>query len=74
MKEVFEQMKAEVDQHAIDKKYADIEQKNLLIENENLIVECFSKDVFYTATDYVLTVSRFSDMHDAFTAAQKRIV
>ncbi|GJX42651.1 retrovirus-related pol polyprotein from transposon TNT 1-94 [Tanacetum coccineum] len=32
-----------------------------------------SKDVFYTATDSVLNVSRFSDMHDAFTSAQKRI-
>ncbi|GKC51857.1 hypothetical protein Tco_1074602, partial [Tanacetum coccineum] len=63
----------EVDQHAIDKKRDEIEQKNLLIENENLIADCLSKYVFYTATAYVLTVSRFSDMHDAFTAAQKRI-
>ncbi|GKA21501.1 retrovirus-related pol polyprotein from transposon TNT 1-94 [Tanacetum coccineum] len=73
MKEVFEQMEAEVDQHAIDKKCDEIERKNLLIENENLIADCLSKDVFYTATDSVLTVSRFSDMHDAFAAAQKRI-
>ncbi|GJU75660.1 retrovirus-related pol polyprotein from transposon TNT 1-94 [Tanacetum coccineum] len=29
--------------------------------------------VFYTATDSVLNVSRFSDMHDALTIAQKRI-
>ncbi|GJU26741.1 hypothetical protein Tco_1165362 [Tanacetum coccineum] len=41
--------------------------------NENLVAECLSKDVFYTATDSVLNVSRFSDMHDAFTSAQKRI-
>ncbi|GJY39702.1 hypothetical protein Tco_0426066 [Tanacetum coccineum] len=47
--------------------------KNILIENENLIVACLSKDVFYTAIDSVLTVSRFSDMHNAYTAAQKRI-
>ncbi|GJT15318.1 hypothetical protein Tco_0874024 [Tanacetum coccineum] len=51
----------------------EIERKNLLITNENLIAECLSKDVFYTATDSVLNVSRFSDMHDAFTIAQKRI-
>ncbi|GJV59240.1 retrovirus-related pol polyprotein from transposon TNT 1-94 [Tanacetum coccineum] len=74
MKEVFEQMEAEVDQHVIDKKCDQIERKNLLIENENLIADCLSKDVFYTATDYVLTVSRFSDMHDAFTAAQKHLI
>nr|GEZ18606.1 hypothetical protein [Tanacetum cinerariifolium] len=71
MKEVFNQMEAEVDQHAVDKKCDEIEWKNLLLENENLIAACLTKDVFYTATYYVLTVSRFSDMHDAYTAAQK---
>ncbi|GJX66576.1 hypothetical protein Tco_0300919 [Tanacetum coccineum] len=71
MKEVFEQMKAEMDQHAVDKKCDEIERKNLLIENENLIADYLSKEVFYTATNYVLTVSRFSDMHDAHTAVQK---
>ncbi|GKB10726.1 retrovirus-related pol polyprotein from transposon TNT 1-94, partial [Tanacetum coccineum] len=64
---------AKVDQHAVDKKCDEIKRKNLLIENENLIADCLSKDVFYTATNFVLTVSRFSDMHDAYTAAQKRI-
>ncbi|GJT39350.1 hypothetical protein Tco_0939215 [Tanacetum coccineum] len=73
MKEVFDQMEAEVDQNAIDKKCDEIERKNLLIENENLIAECLSKDVFYTATTSVLTVSRFSDMHDAYIVAQKCI-
>ncbi|GJX59083.1 hypothetical protein Tco_0290473 [Tanacetum coccineum] len=73
MKEVFDQIEAEVDQNAVDKKCDEIERKNILIENENLTAECLSKDVFYTATDYVLTVSRFSDMHDAYTAAQKRL-
>ncbi|GJZ70603.1 hypothetical protein Tco_0634454 [Tanacetum coccineum] len=73
MKEVFDQMEAEVDQHVVDKKCDEIERKNLLFENENLIVECLSKDVFYTETNSMLTVSRFSDMHDAYTAAQKRI-
>ncbi|GJR27805.1 hypothetical protein Tco_1104037 [Tanacetum coccineum] len=65
---------AEVDQHAVDKKCDEIEKKNILIENENLIADCLSKVVFYSATNSVLTVSRFSDMHDAYTIAQKRIV
>ncbi|GKC37325.1 retrovirus-related pol polyprotein from transposon TNT 1-94 [Tanacetum coccineum] len=69
----FENLEAEVDQNEIDLKSSEIERKNLLIANENLIAECLSKDVFYTATDSVLNVSRFSDMHDAFTTAQKRI-
>ncbi|GJV67922.1 retrovirus-related pol polyprotein from transposon TNT 1-94 [Tanacetum coccineum] len=73
MKVVFENLEAEVDQNEIDLKSGEIERKNLLITNENLIAECLSKDVFYTATDFVLNVSRFSDMHDAFTIAQKRI-
>nr|GEV81097.1 hypothetical protein [Tanacetum cinerariifolium] len=73
MKEVFDQIEAEVDQHAVDKKCDEIKRKNLLLENENLIVECLSNDVFYTAINYVLTVSRFSDMHDAYITVQKRI-
>ncbi|GJW21944.1 hypothetical protein Tco_0032566 [Tanacetum coccineum] len=64
MKAVFENLEAEVDQNEIDLKSGEIERKNLLITNENLLAECLSKDVFYTATDSVLNVSRFSDMHD----------
>ncbi|GJR18193.1 retrovirus-related pol polyprotein from transposon TNT 1-94 [Tanacetum coccineum] len=73
MKAVFENLEAEVDQNETDLRSGEIERKNLLITNENLVAECLSKDVFYTATDSVLNVSRFSDMHDAFTSAQKRI-
>ncbi|GJS64718.1 hypothetical protein Tco_0679282 [Tanacetum coccineum] len=73
MKAVFDNLEAEVDQNETDLRSGEIERKNLLITNENLVVECLSKDVFYTATDSVLNVSRFSDMHDAFTSAQKRI-
>ncbi|GKA25452.1 hypothetical protein Tco_0711561 [Tanacetum coccineum] len=72
MKEVFDQIEAEVDQHVVDKKCDKIERKNLLIENENLIAGCLSKEVFYTTINSVFTVSRFSDMHDAYTVAQKR--
>nr|GEU72420.1 retrovirus-related Pol polyprotein from transposon TNT 1-94 [Tanacetum cinerariifolium] len=54
-------------------KHVKIKRKNLLIANDNLITDCLSKDVFYTATDSVFTVSRFSDMHEAFNAAQKHI-
>ncbi|GJT44576.1 retrovirus-related pol polyprotein from transposon TNT 1-94 [Tanacetum coccineum] len=55
MKEIFDQMEAEVDQNDMDKKCDEIERKNLLIENENLIVDCLFKEVFYTSTNYVLT-------------------
>ncbi|GJX00527.1 retrovirus-related pol polyprotein from transposon TNT 1-94 [Tanacetum coccineum] len=74
MKAVFENLEVEVDQNEIDLMSSEIKRKNLLIINENLIAECLSNDVFYTATDFVLNVSRFSDMHDAFTIDKKRIV
>nr|GFB35097.1 retrovirus-related Pol polyprotein from transposon TNT 1-94 [Tanacetum cinerariifolium] len=45
IKEIFEQMEAEVDQNAGDKKCAEIERKNLLIENENLIADCLSNEL-----------------------------
>ncbi|GJV59132.1 retrovirus-related pol polyprotein from transposon TNT 1-94 [Tanacetum coccineum] len=71
MKAIFENLEAEVEQNEIDLMSGEIEQKNLIITNENIIAECLSKDVFYTATDSVLNVSRFFDMHDAFTIAQQ---
>nr|GEW09369.1 hypothetical protein [Tanacetum cinerariifolium] len=70
-KEIFKELEAEVDQNVVNRKYDEIERKNILIANDNLIVDFLSKDVFYTATDFALTVSRFSDMHEAFNAAQK---
>nr|GEV38741.1 reverse transcriptase domain-containing protein [Tanacetum cinerariifolium] len=74
MKETFEELEAEDDQNVMYSKHDEFKLKNLLIINDNLIADCLTKDVFYTTTDYVLTVSRFSDMHEAFNAAQKRIV
>ncbi|GJU14461.1 retrovirus-related pol polyprotein from transposon TNT 1-94 [Tanacetum coccineum] len=35
MKEIFEELEAEVDQHVVDRKHDEIEQKNLLIANDN---------------------------------------
>nr|GEU67065.1 retrovirus-related Pol polyprotein from transposon TNT 1-94 [Tanacetum cinerariifolium] len=73
MKEIFEELEAMVDQNIVHRKHDEIEQKNLLIANNNLIADCLSKDVFYTENDSVLTVFRFSDMHEALNAAEKRI-
>ncbi|GKE05774.1 hypothetical protein Tco_1397792 [Tanacetum coccineum] len=55
-----------------ERKYDEIEQKNLLIANDNLIADCLSKEVFYIATNSELTVSRFTEMHDAHTVVQAR--
>ncbi|GJW61502.1 hypothetical protein Tco_0110837 [Tanacetum coccineum] len=74
MKEIFEQMEAEVDQNVVDKKSAEIERKNLLIINENLIADCLSNELFYSVINYENTVSRFSEMHVAYTVERARIV
>nr|GEU66138.1 retrovirus-related Pol polyprotein from transposon TNT 1-94 [Tanacetum cinerariifolium] len=58
---------------ALTVKHDEIERGNLLIANDNLIADCLSKDVFYTATNFVLTVFRFSNMYEALNAAQKHI-
>nr|GEV14534.1 hypothetical protein [Tanacetum cinerariifolium] len=70
MKEIFEVLEAEVDQNAVNQKSDEIERKNLLIANDNLIVDCLSKEVFYIVTNSKLTVSRFTEMHDAHIVVQ----
>ncbi|GJY72210.1 retrovirus-related pol polyprotein from transposon TNT 1-94 [Tanacetum coccineum] len=72
MKDIFEELEAEVDQNVVNRKHDEIERKNLLIANDNLIVDCLSKEVFYIATNSELTVSRFTKMHDAHTVVQAR--
>nr|GEU84502.1 retrovirus-related Pol polyprotein from transposon TNT 1-94 [Tanacetum cinerariifolium] len=72
MKEFFEELKAEVNQNVVNRKCDEIERKNLLIANDNLVVDCLSKDVFYIVTNSELTISRFTEMHDAHTVVQAR--
>ncbi|GJW17110.1 retrovirus-related pol polyprotein from transposon TNT 1-94 [Tanacetum coccineum] len=72
MKEIFDELEAEVDQNVMNRKYDEIEWKNLLIANDNLIADCLSKEVLYVATNSELTVSRLTEMHDAHTVVQAR--
>ncbi|GJX72906.1 retrovirus-related pol polyprotein from transposon TNT 1-94 [Tanacetum coccineum] len=72
MKEIFEQMEAEVEQNAVDKQCTNIKRKNLLIENENVLADCLSHELLYSVMNAVNTVSRFSKMHDAYTVEQAR--
>ncbi|GJQ92395.1 hypothetical protein Tco_0003534 [Tanacetum coccineum] len=72
MKDVFEELEAEVDQNVVDRKHDEIERKNLLIAHDNLIADCLSKEVFYIATNTELNVSRFTEMHDAHTIVEAR--
>ncbi|GJY91044.1 hypothetical protein Tco_0506240 [Tanacetum coccineum] len=61
MKDVFEELEAELDQNVVDRKHDEIERKNLLIANDNLIVDCLSKEVFYVATNSKLNLSVLRD-------------
>ncbi|GJU04213.1 hypothetical protein Tco_1114551 [Tanacetum coccineum] len=72
MKEFFKELEAEVDQNVVNRKYDEIKRKNLLIVNDNLIANCLSKYVFYISTNFELTVSRFTEMHDVHTVVQTR--
>nr|GEW13655.1 hypothetical protein [Tanacetum cinerariifolium] len=72
MKDVFEELEAEVAQYAVDRKHDAIELKNLLIADDNLIPECLSQQVFCVATNFELNVARFNGMHVANTTAETR--
>nr|GEX44310.1 xylulose kinase-1 [Tanacetum cinerariifolium] len=72
MKDVFEELEAEVAQYAVDRKYDAIELKNILIANDNLIDECLSQEVFCVATNSELNVARFTEMHVGNTTAETR--
>ncbi|GKB56471.1 hypothetical protein Tco_0912657 [Tanacetum coccineum] len=72
MKEIFKQMEAEVEQNDVEKQCADIERKNLLIQKENLIANWLSNEVLYSVMNAGNTVSKFSEMHDAYTIEQAR--
>nr|GFA96481.1 hypothetical protein [Tanacetum cinerariifolium] len=72
MKDVFEELEAEVAQYVVDRKHDAIEQKNLLIANDNLIAECLSQEVFCVATNFELNVARFTEMYVANTTAEAR--
>ncbi|GJZ43463.1 hypothetical protein Tco_0590718 [Tanacetum coccineum] len=72
MKDIFEELEAEVDQNVVNRKHDEIDRKNLLIANDNLIADCLSKEVFYIVTNSELTVSIFTKMHEAHTFVQTR--
>nr|GEV38364.1 integrase, catalytic region, zinc finger, CCHC-type, peptidase aspartic, catalytic [Tanacetum cinerariifolium] len=73
MKDVFEELEAEVAQNVIDRKHDEIKRKKLLIANDNLIVECLSKEVFSVATNSELNVARFTEMHVAHTIVKTKL-
>nr|GEY39501.1 retrovirus-related Pol polyprotein from transposon TNT 1-94 [Tanacetum cinerariifolium] len=72
MKDVFDELEAEVVQNVVDRKHDEIERKNLCIANDNLIAECLSKEVFFVATNSELNIARFTKIHVAHTIIEAR--
>nr|GEX51973.1 exportin-2 [Tanacetum cinerariifolium] len=72
IKDVFEELEAEVTQYDVDRKRDGIELKNLLIANDNLIAECLSQEVFCVATNSELNVAQFIEMYVANTTVEAR--
>nr|GEX69001.1 retrovirus-related Pol polyprotein from transposon TNT 1-94 [Tanacetum cinerariifolium] len=72
MKDVFEELEAEVAQYAVDRKQDATELKNLLIANDNLIAAYLSQEVFCVAINSELNVARFTEMYVANTIAEAR--
>nr|GEV03948.1 copia protein [Tanacetum cinerariifolium] len=72
MKDVFEELEAEVAQNVVDRKHDATKRKNLLIANDNLFAECLSKEVFSMATNSELNVAQFTEMHVANTIVEAR--
>nr|GEW99165.1 hypothetical protein [Tanacetum cinerariifolium] len=72
MKDVFEELEAEVAQKVVDRKLNEIKRKNLLIANDKLISDCLTKEVFSVATNSELNVARFTEMHVSNTIVETR--
>ncbi|GKA54335.1 putative ribonuclease H-like domain-containing protein, partial [Tanacetum coccineum] len=72
IKDIFEELEAEVDQNVVNRKHDEIERKKFLIANDNLIADYLSKEVFYITMNSELTVSRFTEMYEAHTIIQTR--
>nr|GEX95575.1 retrovirus-related Pol polyprotein from transposon TNT 1-94 [Tanacetum cinerariifolium] len=59
-----DELEAEVDQNAVNRKCDEIERKNLLITNDTLIANCLSKEVFYIEMNSELNGKIQKDDHD----------
>ncbi|GJZ24361.1 retrovirus-related pol polyprotein from transposon TNT 1-94 [Tanacetum coccineum] len=65
IKDIFDELEAEVDQNGVDRKHDEIERKNLLIANDNLIADCLSKEVFYVVTNSELNL-KYQNLKESF--------
>ncbi|GJS77782.1 hypothetical protein Tco_0727663 [Tanacetum coccineum] len=62
MKEIFEGMETKVDQCSVEKKYFEIEKKELLIKSDRLLEECLSKDLMCIIVQSFDNLDEYSEM------------
>ncbi|GJT92963.1 retrovirus-related pol polyprotein from transposon TNT 1-94 [Tanacetum coccineum] len=66
MKAIFQQLETEVEQCSVDKKYFEIEMKELLIENERLLEQIISQDIVCTATHSYDDLVKYAEMEHSY--------
>ncbi|GJU09268.1 retrovirus-related pol polyprotein from transposon TNT 1-94 [Tanacetum coccineum] len=66
MKAIFQQMETEVDQCFVDRKYFEIEKKELLIENDRLLEQIIFQDIMCTAMHSYYDLVKYADMENSF--------
>ncbi|GJT02753.1 retrovirus-related pol polyprotein from transposon TNT 1-94 [Tanacetum coccineum] len=71
IKDIFEELEAEVDQNVVNKKHDEIERKNLLIANDNLIADCLTLD--FQITQLTKKVSIFQEQNELFRAENEKV-
>ncbi|GJQ90953.1 retrovirus-related pol polyprotein from transposon TNT 1-94 [Tanacetum coccineum] len=62
MKAIFQQMETEVEQCSVDRKYFEIEKKELLIENDHLSEQIISQDIVCIAMHSYDDLVKYADM------------
>ncbi|GKA79002.1 retrovirus-related pol polyprotein from transposon TNT 1-94 [Tanacetum coccineum] len=72
MKEIFEELEAEVDQNVVNRKYDNWPKNSILITNDNELLIAVQRYVYIEQPNSELTVSRFTEMHDAHIVVQAR--
>ncbi|GJT45706.1 hypothetical protein Tco_0954421 [Tanacetum coccineum] len=71
MKDIFEELEAEVDQNVVNRKHDEIERKNLLIANDNLIADCLTLDFQITQLTEKVTV--LQEQNDLFRTENEKV-
>ncbi|GKA72975.1 hypothetical protein Tco_0779191 [Tanacetum coccineum] len=74
VKAIFQQMETEVEQLTVDRKYFDIEKKELLIKNERLLEQIISQDIVCIARHSYDGLVKYKEIEQSFIDEYSRCV